>query len=150
MSRQAKGPPGDMLVVFKNNNFCTRDVVIPVSGIDNPALDLVRHIFDLFNRVKVEGNSPAFSFSPKRFITYSKFTSRLKVLLAQAGYNPELFSGHSFRRGEATFLYECGGTTIMIQASGDWASQCFVKYLYLTEKQRLSAQLLMRSGIEAS
>ena len=132
----------------KSNNFCTRDIVIPVPANSDPALDLYRHISSLFSEVSVGEDSPAFSYSAKSFISYNSFTTRLKRLLSQAGYNPDLYSGHSFRRGGATFLHNCGGTAIMVQASGDWVSQCFTKYLYLSEAQRFSAQLLMRSGIE--
>ena len=132
----------------KTNNFGTRDVVIPIPGNSDPALDPVRHLTKLFSQVNAATDSPAFSYSKNRYITYSSFTSKLKNLLLRAGYSPELYSGHSFRRGGATFLYNCGGSTLIIQASGDWASHCFIKYLYLTEAQRLSAQILIRSGIE--
>ena len=121
----------------KNNNFCTRDVIIPIPGNSNLALDLVRHLKKLFSVVDTPMDSPAFSFSKKQGLTYSSFTSRLKQLLRLAGYDPDMYSGHSFRRGGATFLYNCGGTVFMVQASGDWSSQCFSRYLYLTEEQRL-------------
>ena len=133
----------------KNNNFCTRDVIIPIPGNSNLALDLVRHLKKLFSVVDTPMDSPAFSFSKKQGVTYSTFTSRLKRLLRLAGYDPDMYSGHSFRRGGATFLYNCGGTVFMVQASGDWSSQCFSRYLYLTEEQRFSAQVLMREVIQS-
>ena len=64
-------------------------------------------------------------------------------------YNADLYSGHSFRRGGATFLHSCGGTALVIQSSGDWSSQCFTRYLYLTEAERLQSQSLMARGINA-
>ena len=134
----------------KNNNFCTRDVVIPVPGNSDPALDLVRHLKDLYRRVPSSEDSPAFTYAKTSFVSYHSFTTRLKTLLRMTGLNPDLFSGHSFRRGGSTFLYNCGGTTIMVQASGDWSTQCFTKYLYLTEAQRLAAQMLMRNAIDYS
>ena len=133
----------------KSNNFCTRDVIIPIPGNSNPALDLVRHLNKLFSVVDTSMDSPAFSFSRQRGITYSTFTSRLKQLLRLSGYDPDMYSGHSFRRGGATFLYNCGGTVFMVQASGDWSSQCFSRYLYLTEEQRFSAQVLMKNVIQS-
>ena len=131
----------------KTNNFCTRDVIIPIPGNSDPALDPVRHVKKLFLEVEASPDRPAFSFSRQSFISYSTFSTRLKQLLKKAGYSPELYSGHSFRRGGATFLHNCGGTVLMIQASGDWSSQCFTRYLFLTEAQRLQAQLLMRNVI---
>ena len=86
-------------------------------------------------------------FALNRFISYSSFTSCLKILLKKAGYDPTLYSGHSFRRGGATFLHACGGTALMVQASGDWSSQCFTRYLYLSESDRLQSQLLISKGI---
>ena len=127
----------------KTNNFCTRDVLIPIPGNEDPALDPVRHLSALFSCVTVNPNAPAFSFANDKFITYASFTSRLKSLLKQAGVDAALYSGHSFRRGAATFLHQCGGTALMIQASGDWSSQCFTRYLYLSESERLHSQTLM-------
>ena len=121
----------------KTNNFCTRDVVIPIPGNSDPALDPVRHLQALFGSVSVSQDAPAFSFASGQFINYSSFTSRLKILLKKAGLDPALYSGHSFRRGGATFLHQCGGTALMVQASGDWSSQCFTRYIYLSEAERL-------------
>ena len=133
----------------KTNNFCTRDVLIPIPGNNDPALDPVRHLAALFSSVNTEQNAPAFSFGRNKFITYATFTSRLKILLRKAGYDPALFSGHSFRRGGASFLHQCGGSALMIQASGDWSSQCFTRYLYMSEAERLQSQSLMARGINA-
>ena len=134
----------------KTNNFCTRDIVIPIPGNTDPALDLVRHLEELFSRVPVTRDKPAFSYCSRSCITYDMFTKRLKQLLKKAGLDPDLFSGHSFRRGGATFLHNCGGTVFMVQASGDWSSQCFARYLYLSEDQRLAAQMLIKNGIEGN
>ena len=133
----------------KTNNFCTRDVIIPVPGNNDPAMDPVRHLQALFSSVNGGPTAPAFTFAQGKFVMYSSFTSRLKVLLKKAGLDPALYSGHSFRRGGATFLHACGGTALMIQASGDWSSQCFTRYLYLTEAERLHSQTLMSRGINA-
>ena len=92
----------------KTNNFCTRDVVIPIPGNSDPALDPVRHLQALFSIVTVSQDSPAFTFAQGQFIKYSSFTTRLKNLLKKAGLDPALYSGHSFRRGGATFLHLCG------------------------------------------
>ena len=133
----------------KTNNFCTRDVVIPIPGNSDPALDPVRHLQALFGSVSVTQDAPAFSFASGQFINYSSFTSRLKILLKKAGLDPALYSGHSFRRGGATFLHQCGGTALMIQASGDWSSQCFTRYIYLSEAERLHSQSRIARGINS-
>ena len=78
------------------------------------------------------------------------FTTRLKSLLTKAGYNADLYSGHSFRRGGATFLHSVGGTSLMVQASGDWSSTCFTRYLHLSFGERLRSQVLIANAISAS
>ena len=134
----------------KTNQFGARDLVVPIPGNSDPVLDLVRHLHALFSRVQAHADAPAFSFGPSSNITYSTYTSRLKTLLTKAGYDAALYSGHSFRRGGATFLHACGGTALMVQASGDWSSQCFTRYLYLSFAERLRSQSLISQGINAT
>ena len=131
----------------KTNQFSSSDLVIPVPGNADPKLDLVHHLSTLFNLVDAGPEQPAFTYSPGRFIHYNQFTVRLKSLLSSCGLNPALYSGHSFRRGGASFLYQVGGTILQIMSSGDWSSNCFTRYLFLTEEERLEAQLLMSSAI---
>ena len=134
----------------KTNNFCTRDVLIPIPGNDDPAMDPVRHLSALFSAVPARAADPAFTFAAGRFVNYSIFTTRLKALLKKSGYDARLYSGHSFRRGAATYLHQCGGTALMIQASGDWSSQCFTRYQYMTEAERHHSQSLMSRAINLS
>ena len=134
----------------KTNQFGGRDTIIPIPGNEDEALDPVRHLYALLSCSAGGADTPAFSFGNSQFITYSKFTTRLKALLKLAGYNADLFSGHSFRRGGASFLHACGGSALMVQSSGDWSSQCFTRYLYLSEAERLKAQSLISQGISSS
>ena len=134
----------------KTNQFGARDLVIPIPGNSDPALDPVRHIQALFSRVHTGLDSPAFSSTSTKHITYDMFTRRLKSLLVKAGYSPSSYSGHSFRRGGATFLHACGGTALMVQASGDWSSSCFTRYLFLSTEERWNSQMLMARGISTT
>lgn len=133
----------------KTIQFCQRDLVIPVPSNNNPALDLFRHVEKLFATVDAPGSSPAFSFSKTSFVSYKSFTTRLKSLLTRAGLAPDLYSGHSFRRGGATYLHKVGGSILQIQAAGDWSSQCFTRYLYLTTEERLKAQHLVSAALSS-
>ena len=134
----------------KTNQFGAKDLVIPIPGNSDPALDPVRHLNALFSSVNVTENCPAFSFGPNRHVKYDSFTRRLKTLLTKAGYPAGSYSGHSFRRGGASFLHACGGTALMVQATGGWTSNCFTRYLFLTTEQRWHSQLLIARGIIAS
>ena len=131
----------------KTNQFGGRDTIIPIPCNADPALDPVRHVHAALAQVETSPDDPVFSYGHQKFISYSKFTSRLKDLLKKSGFNADLFSGHSFRRGGATFLHSCGGSALMVQSSGDWSSQCFTRYLYLSESERLKAQFLISTGI---
>lgn len=131
----------------KTNQFGGRDTLLPIPGNADPALDPVRHILAVLSQGGSSPDTPAFSYGQGKFITYQKFTSRLKELLRKSGLNADLYSGHSFRRGGATFLHTCGGTSLMVQSSGDWSSLCFTRYLYLNEAERLKAQSLISWGI---
>ena len=133
----------------KTIQFCQRDLVIPIPSNTNPALDLYRHMEQLMDTVPAQGTAPAFSYTKSKFITYRSFTNCLKNLLTQAGLSPKLYSGHSFRHGGATYLHHVGGSVLQIQAAGDWSSQCFTRYLYLSTEERLKAQHLVSSALSA-
>ena len=133
----------------KTMHFGNRYLIIPIPGNSDEAMDPVRHLRALFSAVDCQPDSPAFSYSTGRFITYSMFTTRLKSLLGQAGYDPSAYSGHSFRRGGATLLYKLGASILQIQLSGDWSSQCFARYLHISVDDRLEIQQLVANSISA-
>ena len=120
----------------KTNQFQKSCHVIPIPKNADPCLDLFRHLGALFRKVKAEDDAPALSFSPTSFVTHKTFTERLKKLLGQSGLDPSLFSGHSFRRGGASYLYSVGGSTLMVQVLGSWSSQIFTRYIYLSVEDR--------------
>ena len=131
----------------KTNQYCQRQHCIPIPKNDDPALDLYRFVKLLYSRVHADEDAPALSFSSKGFITHKTFTTKLKQWLTKSGLDPALFSGHSFRRGGASWLYSIGGSTLMVQVMGDWRSQVFTRYLYLTMEDRQAAQSLIQSSI---
>ena len=92
-------------------------------------------------------NAPAFTYGKGKFIDYRQFTSKLKQALGRAGLNPDLFSGHSFRRGGASFLFSVGASQLMVQVLGGWSSLVYTRYLFMSEQDRLDAQMLMANAI---
>ena len=130
---------GERVLVFvnysKTNQYSQREHCIP------------RYVKLLYSRVRAHEDAPAMSFSSKGFVTHKSFTTKLKSWLTRAGLDPALFSGHSFRRGGASYLYSVGGSTLMVQVMGDWRSQIFTRYLYLTLEDRQAAQSLIQSSI---
>ena len=123
---------------------------IPIPSNDDPCLDLYRHIVLLMETVQAPPDAPAFTYGQGRFVMYTQFTSRLKQILRKAGLNPDLFSGNSFRRGGASFLFSSGASQLMVQVLGGWSSLVYTRYLFMNESDRLDAQLLMASAINSS
>ena len=134
----------------KTNQYRKRDRCIPIPANEDPALDLYRHMEQLMSAVDVPGTAPAFSYSQDKFICYDQFTKRLKSTLSQSGLDPDLYSGHSFRRGGASFLFSVGASQLMVQVLGDWTSMVYTRYLFLDADDRMSAQHLMASAINSS
>ena len=58
-----------------------------------------------------------------------KFASLLKVNLAKAGFDIQLYKGHSFRIGAATSAAEAGVSEQDIMRMGRWKSSAFKRYI---------------------
>ena len=156
LTRENIGIDSEKKMVFiycgfsKSNQFRKKDMCIPIPSNDDPCLDLYRHIVLLMETVQAPPDAPAFTYGQGKFVGYSQFTSRLKQVLRRAGLNPDLFSGHSFRRGGASFLFSSGASQLMVQVLGGWSSLVYTRYLFMNETERLEAQLLMAGAINAS
>lgn len=134
----------------KTNQYMKQFHVIPIPANSDPALDLFRHLKKLYSLVDLHDSAPAFSYTKTSFVNHRSYTVRLKTLLSKAGLDPSMYSGHSFRRGGASYLYSIGGTTLMVQVLGDWSSQVFTRYLHLSIDDRLEAQELIATNINST
>ncbi|MCP3668394.1 MAG: hypothetical protein GY696_38900 [Gammaproteobacteria bacterium] len=85
--------------------------------------------------------APAFleAFNPPTPLTRSFFDRKLAALLQGCGLDSSKYSGHSLRRGGATFALAAGVPGELIQAQGDWKSDAYKRYLDLSVPQRLIA-----------
>jgi integrase len=79
--------------------------------------------------VSSDGRSP----TPKR-----AWVAYIRGLLQRAGYNPNLYSGHSFRSGGATDIWNSGARPRVIQLFGRWLSDAF--WLYIRDNPAANAQ----------
>ena len=138
----------------KTMQFGQRDLTIPLVTSRCKALDPVYHLDLLLSRTQAPLDHPAFSYRNSSgnlaFVSHKLFTTKLKTLLSRAGFSPEKFSGHSLRRGGATFLYKCGASVLEIQSCGDWVSSVFTRYLFLGLEERLHSQTLMSRNLPTS
>ena len=67
------------------------------------------------------------------------------VLRSAGNKNASIFTGHSFRRGGATWAFQAGIPGELIQICGDWASDAYKQYLEFSMNDKLNlAALLVR------
>ena len=72
-------------------------------------------------------------------ITYKQFCTFLSRVVSRLHLDPSLFSPHSFRRGGATFAFDCHIPSEIIKLQGDWQSYAYLVYLQLSQQQKQSA-----------
>ena len=86
-------------------------------------------------------SGPAFTFNKKGktcWLTASVFIRTFRSVLDTAGVQgASSFTGHSFRRGGATWAFQAGVPGELIQICGDWASDAYTRYLEFSMKSKL-------------
>ena len=115
----------------KTVQFRERCLSLPLPCLDPHPLCPVRALASALRVVGVgPGEAPLFSGSGCD-LSRSKFVQRLHSLLQAAGVHPTMYSGHSFRRGGASWAFEAGLPGEFIQILGDWRSDAYLRYLSL-------------------
>ena len=130
----------------KNIQFGNRVHKIPLLEIPGSKLCPVWAFRNMCTLVPVPQQHPAFCLHSKGNIvpiTYPQFNSALKALIKKVGKDPQEFSSHSFRRGGATCAFKAEVPDTLIQLHGDWASDCYKRYLHmgLEEKKGVSQKI---------
>lgn len=77
-------------------------------------------------------HTPLFSFPTPcglQLLTQSSFVTKLRDSLSHLTLPADKFSGHSFRRGGATWLLSVGMPGEYVQKIGDWKSQAYTLYI---------------------
>ena len=92
-------------------------------------------------------DAPLFSLTNCRYVTYSKFQSKFKGLIAKLSLNPHLDSSHSFRRSGATFAFKSGVSSELILLQRDWKSDAYKRYLSFSLDDKLSVALKTKQYI---
>lgn len=131
----------------KTNQFHQRIVSIPVSEIPGSILCPVTAFKTLLHMVPASGTAPAFiySISPVHFFHHESFSRAIKDAISQIGLDSSRFSGHSFRRGGATFAFASDVPSELIKLHGDWRSSAYLSYLEYDLSARLSVTERMRN-----
>ena len=117
----------------KTIQYAERSLKIPLPPLHGSPLCPVRAILRAFALTPgVPPTSPAFSSQCGASvvpITCAQFDARLRICLEQANLPAHRFSGHSFRRGGATWAYQVGIPAETIRSLGDWRSSCYLRYV---------------------
>ena len=116
----------------KTIQYRNRTLLVPVPN--SAPIEQFVHAFNLVaaHDSATLRNGPAFVYTSGdqiKLLTYTTFTTKLKKLLEQCGYDSSQYSGHSFRRGGATFALNCGVPGHDIKLQGDWLSNAYERYL---------------------
>ena len=86
-------------------------------------------------------SGPAFTFRKHGrvcWLTTSIFIKTFRAVLAHRGLvGASSFTGHSFRRGGATWAFQAGVPGELIQICGDWASDSYKRYLEFSMQDKL-------------
>lgn len=66
-------------------------------------------------------------------LTPDHIVSAVRHALTLVGVESQAYAGHSFRRGGATWAYECNVPIKTIRQLGEWASSAYTKYVLPTD-----------------
>ena len=111
--------------------------------VKDPSVCLITTLRKYFEMVPVRQEDPCFYFRNKenelKSLTYEQLSSQLKEWLDKIGEDGSKFTLNCLRRGGMTHTFEMGIRPEFIKMMGDWASQCFFRYLDIALNNRLRA-----------
>jgi len=126
--------------------------LIPIPGSHMCPVEAVTKALSLARHKKPK--DPAFCYpSPPRSsnfiaLTHAVFVSKFKMLAGKIGLNPDKVSGHSFRRGGATFAFGLTNNHSLIKYVGDWLSDCYLIYNEMDSEQMKLLPTLMAAKMK--
>ena len=108
--------------------YHNRTLLVPVPRIEHSKLCPHKATVNAFKLLGADDSAklpdgPAFVYTSGdqvKPLTYPTFSTKLNKLLEQCGFDRTQYSGHSFRRGGATFALNCGVPGHYIKLQGDW------------------------------
>ena len=146
-------PSGAVISVdwSKTIQYSQRVLSIPLPFIKNSPMCPSTSLYLTQNLVPgARPNSSPFQYplgSTVQVLTYSKFLLLLQDFLRGLHIDPKSYSGHSFRRGGASFALECGVPAELIQSQGDWRSNAYQAYLDPSFKSRQQVSNVLSAAI---
>ena len=145
---------GALLTVTRTKTRQSGDtaLVVPVPRIPGSPLCPTFALQSLLRIVRAPATYPLFTFTTTAnqldCITAQSLNDGIKHLASLASFNPQDFSGHSLRRGGATFAFTCGIPAELIKLQGDWRSDAYMLYLCLPLADRLALSNIVSQQIQ--
>ena len=143
------------ILATKTIQFAQRSLNIPLPVIPGSILCPVAALHTHLKLNQVPASAPLFSVPASdsesvQAITYPQFSRFLPRSLQAIGADPSEFSPsfHSFRRGGATFAFDCGLPAELIKLQGDWCSDAYLVYLETTDHQKRTAVNAMAHALQ--
>ena len=128
----------------KTIQFGERTLNIPIIGIDGSVINPAAW-WTLHNQLSPAPTPNTHAFAHRDAsgtmtnLTHTTFVSFTKTMIQTSGLgDPAQFSGHSYRRGGATFAAACGAPDAWIKAAGDWTSSAYLRYVEISTGLRQS------------
>ena len=131
----------------KTIQVCDRVLEVPIHCIKDSPLCRVRAVKDMLGSFEdAPSTTPLFSFKKNGVVvplTQQVFSKCLQTVLKACGLPSEKISGHSFRRGGASFAFSVGVPVSIIKMQGDWKSDAYERYIHvpLVSKVKLAKLL---------
>ena len=125
-----------------------RTLQIPLFTDDSNPLCPRKALLNMVKLSPASGSDHHFSFRTPNglsVITQYQFIEFLRYQLLQCGYDGSVFSGHSLRRGGATWAFAKGVSSESIKCHGDWKSNAYMVYLDFSLHQKLETTKKMLS-----
>lgn len=143
-----------LIVIFdwsKTIHCRERRLVIPLVPIPGSPLCPVSAFRKMLQLIPARVTSPAFCYHQNsRLIPLTKavFIRLFRDLLVRADVpSAGCYTGHSFRRGGATYAFRSGVPGELIQVMGDWKSDAYKRYFDFSFDTMLSVSSRMRDSI---
>ena len=138
------------LLKTKTMQFGRRRLHIPLIALDSP-LCPVRAYTKSISFIRHCNYSPAFAFISRgkvEWLTKKTFIATFRDVAAAAGFaDASQFTGHSFRRGGASWAFQAGVPGELIQICGDWASDAYKQYLEFSMSNKICLAGLFCRGL---
>ena len=138
------------LIHTKNIQFGKRRLHIPLLYTDSPICPVKAYLASQSVHHSVQ-STPAFVYVDSgitRWLTKSIFIDTFRSLLQLANIpDARSYTGHSFRRGGASWAFQSGIPGELIQIIGDWSSDAYKRYFEFTMDNKINLAALLVQGL---